>query len=590
MVKYGFTLIELVTAMAISGTLMVANSQMDSLENDEKKAAAYGKELFEYNAAVGRFISHHSANPDSITGTYNGSNWLHPTTCGGSAAMEFLSCTYMASDVTQNYGSMPTTEITKTPDEAIEARTVWTPVEGDNGNKTLVMGLASIAASGAYVSELEDPASATGPTIYCPNITSYSPTISAICGSDTDRIISLSNTNPSVEKWLRIDHSNTMKSAIEFDTGTGVVTPVTGAGLSLDDIDGSNLRQIVNVSRLYNLGSTNNDSIIIGRVDGEAIYTDSFLSGNGLLQDSAIIDGDIAILHDLYLKGNAIIEGDITSTGDIEAENISAHNDISAGNSIDAVNDITAGDDIFAGGNVEARDMMARGSIWADGAIRAKNYIHSDKNITTDEGFFAAEGVNVGTHVNAGTFVQAATNVVAGDSVFAQTGSVNAATHVAAGTFIQAEGLIYSKDNIYADNNIEARGSLISRGRIYADTTIEFSNSATVGASCSPNGLLATASDGGAVSCVGKKWVSLTSSGGITDLCTFSWPMPASNSLCKSECGGSAPGTWELFMEFNGDELRGASDRQGNGSKSVYSNNSTSILHKDRNLVICTKR
>lgn len=197
--KYGFTLVEVAAVLAISGTLMMADNNSRAIQIAEKRAAAYGQEIFEYNAAVSRYITYNSSDPDSAVGVYNGSQWLHPASCGGSAPIEFLYCEKLPDDSTRSYVSMPTTTITKVGSASLEAKTVWSDLSSSLKNDSFVKGVAALTASGAQISTSGGPSSG-GTTVYCPDIVSFSPSISAICSGNRDKIISKVSTTPNTEQ------------------------------------------------------------------------------------------------------------------------------------------------------------------------------------------------------------------------------------------------------------------------------------------------------------------------------------------------------------------------------------------------------
>lgn len=491
----GFTLIEMAVALAVGGTLMMVDLQDSNLQQSEQKAAAYGKEIFAYNAAVGRFISDQSATPDAVVGTYSGSDWLHTAACGGSATLEYLPCLDMASGETNTYSTTPVTTITKTASDGLEARTVWSPIAAEGGGlNTTVMGLAAIAASGAYVSQLDDPAAGSGPSYYCPDIASYASSISAVCQSDKNRLVSISSTSPSTEKWLRVDHANTMVSAIEFDDGSGNPTPTTGAGVSLDDIDGTNLRQIVNVARLYNKGSSGTDSIVLGQMDGNNIYSDSFLTSAGLLSNSIISDGDLAVLGDLHVKMDSLLYGNLAVQGDTDlAGTLDVDGKITGSDGMEITGDIDGSRDINAVRDINAdRDIYAKGDITSDMNIEAGN------NITANNNIYADNNITAANDINAGRDIIATRDIVAGIDVGARAFYDITATGTIVSYF--SGGYVVNPSDDSRIRNVDLTGRLTVNGELLMSHTY------SEGSSCSPNGLIGKMSDGTAMSCVSGSW------------------------------------------------------------------------------------
>lgn len=521
----GFTLIELAVALGISATVMGIQMQNTELETAQVKAASMGKDIYTYNSAVSRYITNFSATPDTVIGTYTGTSWLKSASCGGTGSIDYLNCLSLENDRTRNYLSVPTTTITKSSDGALNARTVWSAVEGEGGkSQSMVMGIAAITASGSYVSENDSPASYVGATVYCPDIAAYTADIVATCQSDRDRIISTSSTNASIEKWLRVDHANTMLGAIEFDDGTGNATPNTGPGLSLDDIDGQSLRQIVNVARIYNNGVSGDDSIIIGKQQGNSIYSDSFVTSNNLLEGGAIIDGDLAIMGDIYAKTNVYIGKKLEVNGDAYMGS-----------------DLEVEGDAEIKGDLEARKLYASNAIDSDGQIRGYS-LASDNNITARGGARIDGTITGRGQLNIEKLARF-------DDAIEATGYIKSASSIMAGGNMYSSGTIISRKNIMADGYITAKGRLNAKEDIFMQRTdVE-------GASCSVNGLLSRDSDGGAMSCVNRRWASLTSGKGISDLCTYNTSSRSfSDSKCASRCSGSASGQWRFVSAWDTDE------------------------------------
>lgn len=166
----GFTLVELAAALGVAGSLALVSAEEGNFETSQMKARALGNEIFHYNSAVSRYLSHY-ANDTSIAGTYVGSSWLKGPGCpGGLAIQEFLSCDLLPDDKTVQYQSQPRTDVVVLPSGALEARTVWDTIRGNNGDPdTMVMGISALIASGNVVSQLGDAGAAyQSPTIFCP--------------------------------------------------------------------------------------------------------------------------------------------------------------------------------------------------------------------------------------------------------------------------------------------------------------------------------------------------------------------------------------------------------------------------------------
>lgn len=396
MSKKGFTLIEISAAIGIAGTMAVVSSQEDRLHNMQLNAQALGNEIYQYNVAVGELISTYSGKPENIAGWNTSSNntiqsgaeWLKGPACGSSVGNgSFLHCDALPSGHTVRLNLEPRTEVSLDTDGNLIAKTIWIPMMNTD-DMALSLGTAALVASGNYVGDRDNPLSGHhSPTVYCPDMTSFSADMMSTCSGNQNRIVSTVSTNPDNDVWLRTDHGNTMKHVIEFDDGSG--TPTTNAALA--GVDNTNWRQIVNVSRIYNIGGSGNDSLILGKLHGNNVYSDSFVTTQNLLNDAVIIDGNMGVMGDFYARADAIINGDITTQGAISAQgditsssNIAAANNISSGNNISAARSVSAGTDIFAGRDVNAardvrsRDVISSRNIQAGNSIRSLGSLRVD--------------------------------------------------------------------------------------------------------------------------------------------------------------------------------------------------------------------
>lgn len=370
----GFTLVEIAATLGIVGTLSLISAEEGDFEMTQVKARALGNEIFAYNSAVSRYLAHH-ANDDSVVGSvFTGSSWLKGSGCSGSAVSEFLSCESFPSGESISYGLTPVTEISKTPEGSLEARTKWETLLGDGGKpETMAMGLAALVASGNVISQLGDVSAAYQyPTIFCPETSGFSPSISAACDGDINSIISYASINAHLDNWLRVDHGNTMRHVVEFSDSP------SDQG-DIDDIDdgsasgswgGSGMRQIINVARIYNRG-LGDDSLVLGKKGGKNIYTDEFLDSKSLLEDSVIVDGNAAVMNDLYVKLDAYFNQDINVLG-----------------AADITGDVKVGGDVIVG--------EGKAVIKNNGVIQASKFIdNSDGNlIDPNDGGFGLDPTN----------------------------------------------------------------------------------------------------------------------------------------------------------------------------------------------------
>lgn len=486
-IKRGFTLIELAVSMGIVGSLALVNAQEGQFENAQINARAMGVEIFQYNSAVSRYLAANSADPSAIGVTpstdqvYSGSDWLKDPSCAGSAAEAYLACEVMADGRTLQYDSLPTTTISVNADGALRARTVWTPAFGDDGDEdAMVMGTASMVASGSYFSQAADAASGFQlPTVYCPDMTTYSPSIASICGSERNQIVSMSNTNSALEPWLRTDHGNTSQHVIEFGSSPSAQSDLdlVDDGGAVGGWAGAGMRQIVNVARIYNQGGSGQDAVVIGKSAGKPIYSDAFVTGNGLLQNAIIMDGDAAVMEDLRVKLDAYIDNDLAVGRDASVgQDLRVTRDINS-----TTGDITAdsGDVIADSGTVRGSYVRSLGDVEADRDVRAQRYNYAQRYYDSDNTSFYGD-----------------------PSSRSQVNSITASGDIRAPIF-------YDQNDTYYYSNPSATSRVNSvdvRNRLTVRNHVNLTKSVNVGWGCSPSGLVARTGNGTLASCVSGVW------------------------------------------------------------------------------------
>lgn len=531
--------------MGIVGSLALVNAQESQFETTQVNARALGVEIFQYNSAVSRYLAAHAADPAAVGVTpstdqvYSGSAWLKDASCSGSATQAYLACEALADGRTLQYDSLPTTTVSVNADGALRARTVWSPAFGDTGTEdATVMGTAAMVASGSYFSQAADAASGFQlPTVYCPDITAYSPSIAAICGSERNEIVSMANTNSTLEPWLRTDHGNTAQHVIEFGAAPSPQSDIdlVDDGGSVGAWAGAGMRQIVNVARLYNQGGSGQDAVVIGKADGKALYSDAFIAGNGLLQNAVIMDGDAAVMRDLRVKLSAFIEQDLTVGRDASVgQDLRVARDIASttGNiTADSGNIIASNGNIAAtSGNVTANSGTVQG-----GYVRSLGDVRADQDVRAQRYGFAQryyDSNNMGYYVDpAGTsrldsidadFITSRSEVrgrlfrdTDNTSRYVDPSGRSVVNDVTATGDMRAT-IFYDQNNTWYYSNPSATSRINAvdvRGRLTAREYVHLTRSVSIGGWCSPNGLVARASSGSIASCTGNRW---RTAGGMT--------------------------------------------------------------------------
>lgn len=482
MKKRGFTLVEISAALAVMGALSIVSAQESQFEYSQQKARAMGNEIFQYNSAVSRYLAAHSGDP-SVIGvssstdvTESGSSWLKGPTCGGSADKDYLACDGLPNGVTVQENFAPTTRIELNADGALQARTVWNSALGLGGTEnSTMMGLASLVASGNYISQAEDGASGYQlPTVYCPDMAVLGSTIATLCGADRNVIVSTANTNSTIEPWLRTDHGNTMRHTIEFGNAPSPQSDIDAVddGSASGSWGGAGMRQIFNVARLYNVGD-GDDSLILGSLFGGGVYTDPYITTNNLMNNAVVMDGDAAVMRDFYVRMDAYINQDLDVGRDITSRRLTTSETIDAGTNINAGNNITAGDNITAGNDMSAA-----------------------RDVNAGRDIIAGRDIDAGLDISAGRHVRANNNVYGLQFIDNTSGT---------GDYGSGNWMLNPSHDSRL-NRLDVKGRMIVDGRVRTNEYLHLNKIVTPGVGCSPNGLQARVADGTLTSCVNGKW------------------------------------------------------------------------------------
>lgn len=507
--KKGFTLIELGISLGILGSLALVDVKEAQFEDAQAKARSLGNEIFQYNSAVSRYLAAH-AGDSSVATLHSGADWLKGVECsGGSADGSYLVCELFPANETLQYGLIPTTRITYSPEGQLAARTVWETVVGSDGKPdSMVMGTAALVASGNYLSQSEDAAAGyQAPTIFCPDMASISASISALCDTDRNAMISLASVNSSVEPWLRTDHANTMRHVIEFNEN-GDLSPEADLQASENRAGNAWLRQVVNVARLYNEAGFLGQSLTLGGRTGNAIYADTFLSSNSLLNGAIIMDGDVGMMNDVYVKANANIG-----------------NDLDVGRDITATRDIrtTAGNVFADSGQVRGGYVRSLSDVQADRDLRANRYGYAQRyydNNDTSKYLDPASRSQINDLTASGDIRAPIFYDLNNTSRYMNPAGRSIVTHITATGDIRA-GRFYDQNNTgyYTDpastsrmNAVDAN-SVVSRGRLRTNEFLHLNRNVNPGWGCGPSGLVGRTADGTLASCVSGRWKS--SGGGV---------------------------------------------------------------------------
>lgn len=431
----GFTLLELLMVVGLIMAMTVIEIQNKTLEFDQHRARALGKELYQYNNAVQSYI----VNNPTVTGTFNGVNWLKDTSCGGLASDAFLPCSFSAT--TSLGGLTYQTQIVDVAGQS-EATTTLPALVYKGGIRPDLAGLAALTASGGNIS---GPV-ATGSTTF------RSDPATAV-------ITMMASSTSSLDIWLRTDGANAMHAPIRFDGTT------------------SSDREINGVSRIFNLAG---QTLRLG--NGGAPSSMAFTLGDGVF-----IDSDLEVAGDILAKQGITALDTIESRNNIEADDdvrsgrdTRANRDVTAGRNVRAVNSVIANNDVQADDEVIAGNRVRT----LTGDVQSARSVIASLDSTAGRDMAAGRDVRAGRHVLAtngtirGRYLRSDVDTVVGRDL-AVGRNANVAANLAANR-IESRGDLIARGNLQVDGSTTLGGDLFVNGRVTATGNIT-SNSDVVG-------------------------------------------------------------------------------------------------------------
>lgn len=509
----GFTLLELLMVVALSSAIAIVSFQDKLLETEQAQARQLGMELYQYNNAVQNFLASSSGgtNPAALHGkNFKGVDWLKASAVGctaGTASQDWLPCRFLAdTNGKTTFGKLSfDTTISYSAQTGLSARTFLTPLQFKRGSTTQrrgdLSGLAVLVASGAStVSGTPVASGQDGSILYCTEIGTRSPQMAANCGSNNGSIVMFTRNFAPAERWLRVDHGNVMGSTLEFGNGA----PSSKA--SVDAVDTVS-RQIRNVARIYNLGGSGNDNLILGKRTGNAAKTAATLT-----QNAVVVDADQEVLGKLVVSGDINTKGKVDAKGNVTSSN--GHVQTLDGN-------LYAKD--AAGGNGAAN----AGNVIADRDITAKGNLNGQQNANITGTTTTGAATVRGNASIAGTATMGAANVTGnatmGSAVVNGTARINGNTtfngvtaHNGAANFNNAatfNGTTRVNNDLYAYRLVDANNTGFyvdpSNGsylNVLETQSYVRPGQFTLNAGCGPNGALGRDNTGASMSCVNGVW------------------------------------------------------------------------------------
>lgn len=453
----GVTLIELILVIGLISFMTVLSFAEKQAEMDNRQAVATGALLAQYNNAIRSWVSD---NPNAASVTRSGSAWLKPTSCGGSSAVEYLSCNFPDATPANpiKFGRLSIASVItatgSSPNRVVRVVTETSPFTLSNGLRADLSGLAAISAAASVV-QGSTPVSGTEGSFRSNPLTAA--------------VTMVASNNASTDAWLRTDGSNTMNNNLRFK-------PESSEGM----------RQIENVSRLQNIAL---QTLYLGPAGGSTSAA------------KIVVDADQDVLGTMLVRNNRnAAVGLEVSRGNLKiaAGNADVSGSIMAGAEVKAVTNIMAGANMVAKGFIRAEESISSGdSITAAQNMNAKRFIDADNNN------FYLDPSQDSTLNNLNAL-----------------GSISAKGDIASNTNMKAK-VFYDIDNssYYLDLNntsvlnsavlkgaLDVKGAAGVSGRLTADDHLHLSKAVQQGSGCSPNGLVGRDSAGRLLSCINGVW------------------------------------------------------------------------------------
>lgn len=407
----GFTLIELVFVLVILGMMMILEMQQKTLEIEQGRARSLGVQIYRYANGVQEWMATNAGRMEEMTangefGPRSGVNWLKGSVCGGSALVDHVPCEFLEGvngkpDGLMNYGNLSfVTDVVDLGGGVMQSTTVFDELSFEGLRANSMSGLAAMVASGTESVRKNSLALLTSDS----NIRYCITEGPSECVGNEGRIIIVSTNMSENDRWLRTDHGNKMKNAIEYSAG---VTDLDTFGY------GFSLRQIKNVARIYNEGTdTNGDGIpdpsaANPDLNGDGIPDGTLFLGKDmhiipptLLNAGVVVDADQVILGKLNVIGHVETQGgNIISRAGVDIDGVFGGGDIEAhaatdasGNSGGNISAIAvAGDDATSGGDVNAVSAKDGAGNWLNGG-----------DVNADDDLNAGDDLRVGNHADIG--------------------------------------------------------------------------------------------------------------------------------------------------------------------------------------------
>jgi hypothetical protein len=519
----GVSLLELALCLVLLSGVTILEIQDAELEAEQQMAKDLGMDLFKYNSYVSQYVERFSGDDSAATlvGARTGVDWLKSTTCGGDLEFGIAPCEFLSNkNGLTSFGDLSfTTNITQSDEAGLRATTTMSELAVGGEARSDLAGVAVLIASSVYSINNASGSSGGNSTqiVFCPNIDGMSTSFSSLCMGAKGKIRSYVSHQPKVDVYLRTDHGNVMRNTLEMGNSVSTRSQITA-------ID-SNLRQIRNVSRIYNLNdaSTNdgNDNLFLGK--GNASGLMATLANGGV-----IIDADNEVLGELRTRLDASFDKDVSVANQlstIDGNIISKNGDIFADTDGSAGGDLVAGDDLLVGGDAKiASDFNVAGSLRALKDLKVSDDVKLGSNLdVNNESLLNGNVIGssfrvIQDRISEKNVSVAGLNVVYGDTTIGgndstgglikSTGGVQSLN----GDIVVNSGFISGESYYDVDNGTDLNfGGEVTFNKVES-SLVRPMLIAQKNTSCveQGNGTIARLANGKAMSCVGGIWKNMT--------------------------------------------------------------------------------
>ncbi|MDG9880660.1 shufflon system plasmid conjugative transfer pilus tip adhesin PilV [Enterobacter roggenkampii] len=298
-------------------------------------------------------------------------------------------------------------------------------------------------------------------------------------------------------------------------------------------------------------------------------------------------DGTLPMTGDLNLDGHNInnvaalnATGNITTTGDVQARNIKATGKIDADGNISAGNWVWAkngyGDVIGMGGDAAGNDYEIRLgtakplTLYSPSAGNYTTVLQVNRNAKIDQrlslmGYDPNElpsgwggGLRTLDVYAAGTVGTGSGGTV--NAYMNSSGNIYASNDINAGHQVNTQ-YVWASGNLNS-NYIHSNGNIDADRRINAGEFVYINGQATIGAGCSPNGVVGRTPEGKVISCVNGVWSGSTGSPVIRTAYASAYRFPGAVAYCAGsekvvggggQCNTAEGYVWLTVSRPNGD-------------------------------------